>query len=152
MSYLKERLETNDRNAIIADTVRLIDAEVQRKSGLTGMALKGGYKAVKKMRSGTMISKAVDFLLDDFTEALAPMHDSFRAQDTHTTFDRYLVSQGTNASDALLTITDRKAANSENRVVKATYNKLRGQAQKHVLEALPGVGRLIDTYVPREEA
>lgn len=148
MSYLKEKLGEVDRQAVIADTVRLIDDEVGRKSGLSGAALKAGYKAVKKLKGGRMIDKAVDMLLDDFTEALSPLHDDFRAQDEIAGFDSYLKRHGGAASDALLAITDGKVERADNRLIRSTYKRLRGQAEKHVIEALPGVGRMIDRHVP----
>lgn len=150
MSVLKERLETTDRQVVIRDTVRLIDAEVASKSGLSGMALKGGYKVVKKLRGGRMIEDAVDYLLDDFTDALAPLYDDYLEHDSTKTFERHLGKHGQEAADALLGITDAKAKRAENRVIISTYKKLRGQAEKHVADALPGVGRLIDEHAPKE--
>ncbi len=150
MSYLKERLAEADRKTVIADTVKLIDEEVASKGGLSGVALKGGYKVVKKLKNGRMIDKAVDMLLDDFTDALSPLHDSYREQDAKTTFSSYLQSNDRAASDALLSITDEKAKRAESKVVASTYKKLRGQAEKHVKDALPGVGRLIERHVPQD--
>ncbi len=149
MSYLKERLAEADRSAVIADTVKLIDDEVASKGGLSGVALKGGYKVVKKLKNGRMIEKAVDMLLDEFTEALAPLHDDYREQDAVNSFSRYLQSNDRKASDALLAITDKKAKRAESKVIASTYQKLRGQAEKHVKDALPGVGRLIERHVPQ---
>lgn len=150
MSALKERLEAADRQVVIRDTVSLIDDEVASKSGLSGMAIKGGYKVVKKLRGGRMIHDAVDHLLDDFTDALAPLYDDFLEADSTTTFERYLKGHSDAACDALLGITDAKIKRAENRVIIKTYNKLRGQAEKHVVDALPGVGRLIDQHAPKE--
>jgi hypothetical protein len=150
MSVLKDRLDATDRQVVIRDTVRLIDSEVASKSGISGMAIKGGYKVVKKLRGGRMIEDAVDYLLDDFTGALAPMYDDFLESDSATTFERYLEGNADEAADALLGITDAKAKRAENRVIIKTYNKLRGQAKGHVVDALPGVGRLIDEHAPRE--
>lgn len=151
MAYLKEKLDEANRNEVIRDTVRLIDAEVSRKSGLSGVAIKGGYKAVKKLKNGRMIERAVDHLLDEFTEALSPLHDDYRARDEVDTFEAYLEGHGDEATDALLTITDERAERADNRLLRSTYSKLRGQAEKHVLEALPGIGRLIERHVPREQ-
>lgn len=150
MSVLQERLETIDRQVVIRDTVSLIDDEVASKSGLSGMAIKGGYKVVKKLRGGGMIHDAVDHLLDDFTAALAPMYDDYLEADGASTFERYLRGHADEASDALLGITDAKIKRAETRVIISTYNKLRGQAEKHVVDALPGVGRLIDSHAPKE--
>lgn len=149
MSYLKEQLDAIDRNIVIEDTVHLIDHEVASKSGISGAVLKGGYKAVKKLKGGRMIHKAVDHLLDEFTQSLAPMHEEFLDQDTSPTFASFLTTKSSVAADALLSITDGKAERSEHKIVRATYKKLRGQAKGHVVDALPGVGRLIDRHVPR---
>jgi hypothetical protein len=147
MSYLKEKLDEADRKAVIDDTVKLIDAEVASKGGLSGKVLMTGYKAVKKLKGGRMIEKAVDHLLDEFTEALAPLHESYRDQDSVQGFDKYLSKNDKQASDALLAITDARVDSAENKLVAKTYKTLRGQAEKHVKDALPGVGRLIDKYV-----
>ena len=150
MSNLQEKLTAIDRNIVIEDTVRLIDNEVASKSGLSGMAIKGGYKAVKKLKKGRMIHKAVNILLDDFTSALSPLHDGYREQDPvkAKTFEAYLLQNDKQASQALLTITDTKIKQAENKIIISTYKKLRGQAEKHVTDALPGVGRMIDKHVP----
>ena len=147
---LNERLAQAERSDVIRDSVRLIDEEVGRKSGVTGMALKAGYKVVKKLRSGRMIDFAVNHLLDDFTGALAPMYDSFVNDDAASTFESYVSSRKADAADALLAITDGRIGQAENRVIVKTYDKLRGQAKKHVEDAVPGVGRLIDKHAPKE--
>jgi len=147
MSYLKEKLDEADRSAVIDDTVKLIDDEVASKGGLSGKVLKAGYKAVKKLKNGRMIEKAVDHLLDEFTGALATLHDEYREQDAIKGFDKYLSKNDRSASDALLAITDARVDSAENKIVAKTYKTLRGSAEKHVKDALPGVGRLIDKYV-----
>lgn len=149
MGELKNRLDQVDRQRVIADTVTLIDDEVRAKKGISGMALKGGYKVVKKLKGGRMIEKAVDNLLDEFTDALDPLYVEFLDQDTQKTFERYLRGHAPQAANALLGITDARADRADNKVLKKTYAKLRGQAQKHVTQALPGVGRLIDKHAPR---
>jgi len=150
MADLKQRLAQTDRKVVIRDTVVLIDDEVGRKSGVTGLALKGGYKVVKKLRGGRMIDDAVDHLLDDFAAALDPMYQAYLDDGAAATFELYLGPRSDEGADALLAITDAKVKRAETRVIIATYQKLRGQAKKHVVEALPGVGRLIDKYAPQD--
>ena len=149
MTSLTERLETVDRQHVIDDTAELIDDEVQSKSGLSGMALKGGYGAVKKLRPN-MIQRAVDHLLDDFTEALDPLYQEFLEDDDVETFEVYLQDHDDRATDDLLGITDERAEESDQKTLRKVYFKLRGQAESHVKEALPGVGRLIDEYAPKD--
>ncbi len=149
MTSLTERLETVERQDVIDDTAQLIDDEVARKSGLSGMALKGGYKVVKKLKPG-IIGEAIDGLLDDFSQALDPLYQEFLNDDDVDTFEAYLASHDDQAAEDLLSITDERAKRADNRVLKKTYKKLRGQAERHVREALPGVGRLIDEHAPKE--
>ncbi len=146
MKPLKEALQTAERSALISDVVTLIDQEVASKKGLSGLALKGGYKVVKKLKGGRMIDKAVGFLLDDFTDSLEPLHKDFREGDHGDSFVSYLGGHKRDARNALLGITDKKINSAENPVIKKTYKKLRPQAESHVESALPGVGRLIDRY------
>ena len=146
---LTERLQEMDRPALIKEAADLINEEVARKSGLSGMALKGGYKVVKKLKPG-MIEDAVDHLLDEFTDALDPLYQDYQEQDEVSSFEGYIKKHDRQAANDLLSITDSRAENSDNRVLKSTYSKLRGQAEKHVVEALPGVGRMIDKHAPRE--
>lgn len=149
MADLKARLAETDRDIVIRDSVHLIDDEVARKSGVTGLALKGGYKVVKKLRGGRMIEDAVDYLIDDFTDALDPMYQEYLESAEYHTFEGYLNTRASTAADALLGITDAKAERAENKILIKTYQKLRGQAEKHVVEALPGLGRLIDEHAPK---
>ncbi len=149
MTSLTERLEEVERQEVIDDTAKLIDDEVARKSGISGMAIKTGYKVVKRLKPN-MIEEAIDSLLDEFSQALDPLYQQFLADDETETFEAYLADHDDQAADDLLGITDARAENAENRVLKKTYKKLRGQAKKHVQEALPGVGRLIDEHAPKE--
>lgn len=149
MTSLTERLEDVDRKVVIDDTTKLIDDEVRAKSGITGMALKGGYKVVQKLKPN-MIEDAVAHLLDDFTGALDPLYQKFLADLGASTFEKFLENHDVQAANDLLSITDKKAERAENRVLKSTYKKLRSQAERHVRQALPGVGRLIDRHAPKE--
>lgn len=147
MPTLTERLKQTDRKIVITDTARLIDEEVSSKSGISGMAIKGGYKVVKKLKPG-MIEDAVDHLLDDFTAALDPLYQDFLTADEGL-FENYIKYHDSRAANDLLSITDARAERSSKQALKSTYSKLRGQAEKHVREALPGVGRLIDSHAPK---
>lgn len=151
MGILKDRLDEADRDEVVADVVTLIDEEVARKGGLSGVALKGGYKVVKRMKGGRMIDDAADNLLDPFALALDPMYADYLEDERYATFEDYLADHRDEATEALLSITDERADSADHKVLKKTYRKLRGQAEKHVKEALPATGRLIDKYAPRRD-
>jgi hypothetical protein len=152
MGELQSRLDAADRTAVINDVVALIDGEVQNKSGLSGVALKGGYSVVKRLKGGRMIHEAADALLDPFAEALEPLYAEYLADPDAKTFEAFLSGRRSEAAQALLGITDAKVKRAEKKVIIKTYAKLRGQAEKHVLEAIPGTGRLIDKYAPKDES
>ena len=149
-TQLRERLTQTDRAAVIDDTVKLIDSEVSSKGGISGAVLKKGYAAVKKLKGGRMIERAVDHLLDDFADALDPMYGTWQAKEDRPGFDRYLTDHADQATEALLSITDEKSERAESKIIRSTYKTLRGQAHKHVIDALPGVGRLIERHAPAQ--
>lgn len=149
MTELKTRLDKADRAEVVDDIVALINSEVKSKSGLSGAALKTGYSVVKRLKGGRMIHNAADQLLDPFAEALGPLYDEYLEDEGSQSFEAYLAPRGDEASQALLGITDSMVERAEKKVIIKTYHKLRGQAEKHVREAIPGVGRLIDTYAPK---
>ncbi len=149
MSSLSEVLQAAERTKLVDDVVQVIEGEVSRKSGITGLALKGGYKVVRRLKGGRMIHLAANNLLDDFAKALDPVWDEYVAAGGSGSFAQHLQRNERRAADALLAITDGRAAKAETPVIKKTYQKLRGQADKHVIEALPAVGRLIDRYASK---
>lgn len=146
MKPLKQALEEAERSKLIDDVVTLIDGEVARKGGISGMVLRKGYKVVKSLKGGRMIHRASDHLLDDLTGAIIPLHDEFREGGASGSFADYLKRNESRAAGALLAITDGRAARAQHALMKRTYKTLRPQAEKHVKEALPGLGRLIDGY------
>jgi hypothetical protein len=145
MGALQDELDKIERDVLVDDVVHLIDQEVQDKGGLTGAALKAGYRAVKKMKSGRMVEDAVDGLLDEFTAALDPLYESYLEDDADD-FETYLDNHQQEATDALLSITDDRAEQTDQKFLRKTYNKLRGQAEQHVTQALPRVGALVDRH------
>lgn len=128
---------------VVADGVRLIEDEVGRKGGLTGMALKAGYKTVKSLKPG-IIEEALAHLLPDF----APAVDPFWVKAKETPDPKGYMTRNADAiADALLSVTDAKGARAKNRVIKKAYDGLRPQAKKHTVEAVPGLADLIARHV-----
>jgi hypothetical protein len=146
---LEARLLADDkkRPAILDDCCRLIDAEVDGKGGLTGLAIKGGYKVVQAVKPG-FVRDAMDHLLDDFVRRLEPFWQKHReAGGEPRAFGDALARRAGEVADALLGITDEKAKRAKNPTVKSAYDKLRPQAKKHVEEAIPRVGRTLSAHV-----
>lgn len=146
---LPDVLTDDDRRAaLVADCVNLLDSEVGRKKGMTGLAIKGGYKVVKKLDGGRMVPKAINDLLPEFCAAWEPYHLKYRESDAQN-FASWGVGKEHDLAEALLAITDGKADHAKNKVLKKVYVKLRPNASKNIVDALPGVTRLVDQYVTR---
>jgi hypothetical protein len=143
-STLAERIGRGaQRSAVIADCVALVDSQVQAKSGLSGVAIKGAYGAVKRIKPG-FISEVVEALLDEWLAAMEPFHASWRAGGGGAGFAEYMAARSDDVAEALLAVTDRRAERSKHTTVKKAYEKLRGSAKKNVAEAVPELGRLVE--------
>jgi len=144
MATLAETLTTPPkRESVVADCLTLIDSEVDSKSGISGFAIKAGYKIVKGLKPG-FIREVVVALLPDFSNRLQPIADEAKAKGL--TLNRHFDANRGRVADALLGITDDRAARSTHSTVKGAYEKLRPTAKKHVEEAAPKVGTIIDRY------
>jgi hypothetical protein len=128
------------RDAVIDDCCRLIDDEVGKKRGMGGLVIKTGYKAVRGIKPG-FVRKVVSSLLDDWTLALEPIWDEASAK--NVTPVEHLAEQRSRVADALLSVTDGKAARAKSALVAKTYEKLRPVAKKNVEEAVPGLAAVL---------
>lgn len=145
VAALKESLlDESKRDVVVRDVLALIDAEVSDKKGASGLAVKGGYGAVKKV-GPSYIERAVEQLWPEFVDKLEPLWQSYNAAPVGS-FSDYLVANSDQASDALLAVTDERIDDTDKSVVKKFYGSLRGSAKKNVAEALPRVGDLVTKY------
>lgn len=132
------------KEAVVRDGLVLIEEEVRSKGGLTGMALKAGYKTVQSVKPG-FVRAVLAALLPEFAPAVDPFHAKARESgDVHGYFRTHAPA----IADALLSVTDRQAKHTDNRVVQRAYQGLRSQAHGHVVAAVPGLARLIEKHVP----
>ena len=146
MSTLLSQLPLPEkRQAIIDDCVKLLDAEVKRKKGIGGLAIKGGYKILKAFKPGA-VPDAVNGLLDDFVTALEPMHGDFSAAENESSFGAHMRARVNDVAEALLGVTDRRADGSRHKTLVKGYRRLRPSAKRHVEEAVPGLAQLFDKF------
>ena len=132
------------RSAIIDDSLGVLDAEVDSKGGLGGIAIKGAYKIVKGV-SPDFLRNVVDHLLNDFLTALDPIYQESVQKGINPR--QHLTSNPARVADALLAITDARAGRAKNQMVKKTYEKLREGAKKHVEAAVPRLGEMFARHV-----
>jgi hypothetical protein len=147
---LKARLlsDASKRPAILSDCERVIEDEVKSKGGLSGVAIKGGYKVVKKVKPG-IIREVMDGLLDDFVDRVEPFWVQHRdaGDGDPSKFGEHLRRHASEVADALLGITDDRAKRAKQRTLKGAYEKLRPQAKKHVQEAIPRVAGMLQRHL-----
>jgi hypothetical protein len=144
MPSLTEALTAETKkNAVVEDTLALIDAEVQDKGGLTGLAIKAGYKTVQGIKPGFVRQVVID-LLPEFARALDPLYQE--AKSGGRPVREHFNSNATRVADALLSITDDKAKRAKSAMVKGTYEKLRGSAKKNVEAAVPRLATMIEKH------
>lgn len=144
MPSLVDVLSASDKkDVVVDDCLALIDAEVGDKGGISGLALKAGYGAVKGIKPG-FIRQVVSDLLPEFAKALDPFHQE--AIEKNKKPSEFFPANGPRVADALLAITDARAKTAKSGVVRSTYDKLRGTAKKNVEAALPRLGKLVEKH------
>ena len=131
------------KNAVVEDCCTLVDLEVADKSGISGLAIKASFAAVKGVKPG-FIRSAVNDLLPEFAAAVEPLYAEAKAKSEPVA--AYFALNAARAADLLLALTDGKAERSSHGIVKATYKRLRPSAKKNVEQAMPRVGKLIEKH------
>src|SRR5208282_323362 len=123
---------------VIDDCHTLIQHQVSDGSGISGTTVKIAYKTVNTFMPGHV---------RHMVESLEPFWADFDASGG-SDFGDYLAKRGDEVSEALLSVTDARAAASERPTIVKAYGKVRGSAGKHVVTALPQVGALVQKYAP----
>lgn len=148
MATLSEQLTRPEVKPRVIDGVcELVEREVSRKRGLTGVAVKAGFAVVTRVKPG-FVREVVTKLLPEFADSLQPIYDECAAGagkgDVVASFARRVSTDRTRAAEALLGVTDRKIDGARPGVRRA-YEQLRPSARENVEAALPG---LVETIVP----
>ena len=145
VATLQEILLTPDTQPqVTADCLKLIQQEVSAKSGVSGTAVKLAYKTVNAFASG-YVQSMVEILLPDMIAKLEPYWADFSASGA-SGFGDYLAKRGDEVSDALLSVTDARAAASEpahDHQGLPQRPRRRGQARRGRAAA---VGALVQKY------
>ena len=131
------------RASITEDVCHLVDEQVGNQRGISGVAVKAGYKLVQGVKPG-FVRNVVEALLPEFAAALEPFREQAVTQGQSVA--SYFGAHSQEVAEALLTVTDGRAQASKHGSVKGAYGKLRGSARKNVERAVPGLGKIIETY------
>ena len=135
--------DTSKKADVIKDCLDIIDREVSDKGGLSGIAIKAGYRAVQGIKPG-FVGNVVTDLLPEFAKAIDPIYQE--AKTAGKPVGTHIESNAGRVADALLAITDKKAERSKSGVVRGTYDRLRGTAKKNVEQAIPRLSRLVEKF------
>jgi hypothetical protein len=138
-------LAEHQREALIADCVKVIERHLNGVRSLRGIALKTGLGIVRKAIPDAL-PKAVRKLLPDLAEALEPLHQQFRRSGGRD-FSLFLRQHDEAAVDAIMSVADRRAGSSDNDMVRATFGKLRSSARSELLAMMPELAKTLSAYL-----
>ena len=134
-------LAPDNQPQVIADCYKLVEQEVASMSGISGTAIKVAYKTVIMFAPGH-VRFMVESLLPQMVDNLQPFWADFNTSGG-SDFGDYLTKRSEEVSDALLSVTDARAAASDRPTIIKAYSSVRGSAARHVEAALPQVGNLV---------
>lgn len=134
------------REKVIDDGVILIDQEVGDRKGISGMAIKGGYKFVTKIKKG-FVRDALDGLIDEFIEQLDPF---YQEHGEAKGFGEFMRKNASRIADGLLKVTDSRRDHTSNNALRKAYDKLRPMAKSNVEQAIPRLSRMIQKFLDQE--
>ncbi len=142
MGLSDDLLNPNKKAMVVADCCTMIDEQVKSTQGLSGLAVKTAYSAMKGIKPG-FIAYAVEQLLPQCLTALDPIWSEGVQKGNPV---GYLDASRDRTADALLGVTDARVKNAKSSIVRGSYKKLRGSAKSHVEDAVPHLARVIDKY------
>ena len=137
---LNEQIKGQNNQAdIVADCAKLIDEQVAAKNGISGLAIKATYSAVKGVGPG-YVSGAIERILPEVLAALDPIwHEGTQTGNPV----EHLIQNRSRTADMVLSVTDARIEKTSNGVVRGAYNKLRKSVKSDVEEAVPDLAKII---------
>ncbi|MBD2293776.1 hypothetical protein H6G06_09795 [Anabaena sphaerica FACHB-251] len=142
MALIDGLADDNKRQTLVADCTNLLETQVASIGGISGLAIKAGYGAIKGISPG-YCAGAIERLLPQSFAALEPIWEEGLKTDDPA---RYLIANRSRTADALLSVTDVRIQKSSNSTLKGIYNKLRNSVKNHVEEAVPGLAQILNKY------
>jgi hypothetical protein len=127
---------------IAEECAQLMDEQVATKTGISGLAIKAAYKALKGLGPG-YISRAIQGLLPQALRAVEPMwEEGVQAGDPVA----HLSQNREQTAEILLGVTDAKISNAQNKIVIAAYKQVRKFVKGDIEEAVPGLAKIISHH------
>jgi hypothetical protein len=139
-------LKPDVRPNLVRECVQVVDEEVASKGGLSGFAIKAAYKVVKGVKP-TIIQESVEGMFDDMVKNLEAFWEQYEQSGKAQPFDSYASANKGVVADALLKVSDDRAARTSHSTLKSAYEKLRPSGKKNVEEAVPRVAQLVGRHM-----
>jgi hypothetical protein len=140
-ALLKDKVR---RDGLVRDLVQVVEAEVAEKKGLSGLAIKAAFAMVTGARPG-FLREVIDYLLDGSVAGLTPLLE--RGQAEGRGVGASLRADPPQTARALLKVVDEKAKHAKNAALRKAYERLRGSAEKQVIEAVPRLADTLDRHL-----
>jgi len=142
MGLSEQLLNPNKKAMIVDDCCTMIESQLASKSGISGIAFKTAFAALKGVKPG-YIPHVVEQLLPQCFTAIDPIWSEGVQKGDPV---EHLVESRSRTADALLSVTDERVQKTNRSIVRGTYDKLRGSAKQHVEQAVPDLAKVIDKY------
>ena len=128
------------RSRIATDCVSLMEDQVNQKKGIGGILFKTLYKGINAI-GANYAHDAIVALIAPVSRAIDPLWEKgVTAGDPVN----YLKQNQSLTADTILTVTDAKIKNASNKVVKVTYDKIRGSLKEEIETAVPRLAEILE--------
>jgi hypothetical protein len=135
-------LHPTKKPVVVDDCCQMIESQLASKSGISGMAIKTAFSALKGIKPG-YIPEVVEGLLPHCLDGIEPIwNEGIQKGDPV----EHLVDNSSRTAEILLSITDSIVKDSKRQIVHVTYKKLRGSAKQHVEAAIPDFAKVIEKH------
>ena len=131
------------RPLVLTDCEQMLDAEVADKRGLTGVGVKAAFKTLKAIKPG-MIRHTLDDLLDELAVKVDPFWQLCQSEGAVP--QAYFETNKVAIANALLEITDQRAAQSKFKNIVRAYRSLRPKAVQYIGDAMPRFSQLVSKH------
>lgn len=145
---LSEQIQDQQiRLNIAQDCVKLMEAQVEAKTGVTGILFKTLYKGIKSI-SPNYAQKAIFGLIPSISQALNPLWDEGIEKGNPVT---YLQSNPTLTANTILSVTDERIKKTANKIIKVSYEKIRNSLQDEIEQVVPQLAEILGKYAKKEK-
>lgn len=140
---LSEQIQDKEvRLNIAEDCVKLMDNQVEAKTGITGILFKTLYKGIKSI-SPNYVQKAIFGLIPPVSQAINPLWDEGKEKGNPVT---YLQNNPTLTTNTILSVTDERIKKAQNKIIKVSYEKVRNFLQDEIEQVVPQLAEILGKY------